>query len=1282
MQTTLLGLGIAIILALVTALVGPYFVDWSAYRGLFEAHASRLVGAPVRIGGDIEVRALPVPSVTVREIELRPREGAARLRAQELSIAIALGPLLRGAWRASEVRIVGAEASLGLDPSGRLDWRSETGDLDPEALAIENLTVENARIALSDAASGAQTTLEQVRFNGDIRSFAGPARGEGRFVAGGRSYDFRVSAGRRGADGEVKLRVALDRAQEPLALEADGTLKFERGIPAFEGAVTVSQPAGIVLVEGRAAASEPWRMAGRIKASPAGVLAESLEISFGPEERALRLGGAGEVKFGGRPRCEAVLSARQLDLDRFAALPEGARRLPAGILRAAAEKLRTAPLPPLPVRLGIGVDALTMGGATVQAVRGDLRSDADGWEIETLEFRAPGFAQLRASGRLAVSPQGYSFEGPASLEATDPRALAAWLEGRAAATAGAVASPLKLRGDIAVTPERLAVSRLSAEFDRKTIAGRLAYRWSSPAQPQPRLEAEVNAAELDLDAVAALARATLPEASGPGEMALALEVGRVTLAGVQATGAKARLKLDGEGLAVERLAIGDLAGAALSLTGRIEGPWTAPRGALTVEVAGERLDGLAAVLDRAAPRPAAWLRAQAAQLAPAKLHLTLKLDRPPASAQGGAGAAASLRLDGHAGPLRIALDAEARGEATAWEKAELRAEGRIDSEDGRVLAGIAGLDALATIGAGPGSLRWRAAGPLGGGLAVRGQVTAPGLDLAAAGNLDAGLGSMVRARAEVSADLADAAVLRQVLGRPAQPAPLALKAQLILEDDRVVLSGVSAKVAGSAVGGRLALTLGKPLRIDGRLEADQFDLAALVGALAGMPAAQAGTPAARGAGWSGEPFGARFLDDVAGRIEISAARGTLSPALEVRELRAALQLKSGEAALEDIEGRLGDGRVQAAVTLQSGPLGTAASGRISVIGADLAALWPGAARPPATGRVSLQIEAKGSGRSPSTLLGALGGTGTVSFEGLEIAGLSPAAFAAAIRAADERGAVAPDAIRAVVEDALGKGPLRVPRADGALTVTAGQARLGSVMARGEHADLAVSANVDLAKGLVEARYALLGPEEGGVPGRPEIDVLWRGPLSAPQRSVDVSALVGWLTLRAVDQQARRLQAAETERRRVEEAVRRAQEEAARRAAEEEAARRAAEAEARRHAPAGGSPAPSAPPASGPPERPTASPAAAGGDPVPPAARQAPGARRPAAPTVEPPPPLPPPIDIRPAPGSRRPNAQRASPPASAPPEREPTPRPPADLPAAAEPELFDSVFEPGRWSPR
>jgi hypothetical protein len=60
---------------------------------------------------------------------------------------------------------------------------------------------------------------------------------------------------------------------------------------------------------------------------------------------------------------------------------------------------------------------------------------------------------------------------------------------------------------------------------------------------------------------------------------------------------------------------------------------------------------------------------------------------------------------------------------------------------------------------------------------------------------------------------------------------------------------------------------------------------------------------------------------------------------------------------------------------------------------------------------------------------------------------------------------------------------------------------------------------------MDARLALSGRSEAAG-ARPEIYVTLKGALPAPRRSIDVSALNGWLTLRAVEIQAKRLRAIE------------------------------------------------------------------------------------------------------------------------------------------------------------
>ena len=74
MQTTLLTLAVAVILALVAALVGPFFIDWGSYRSLFEQEAGRLTGLDVRVRGQIDARLLPSPRLQLNDIQIGKRE--------------------------------------------------------------------------------------------------------------------------------------------------------------------------------------------------------------------------------------------------------------------------------------------------------------------------------------------------------------------------------------------------------------------------------------------------------------------------------------------------------------------------------------------------------------------------------------------------------------------------------------------------------------------------------------------------------------------------------------------------------------------------------------------------------------------------------------------------------------------------------------------------------------------------------------------------------------------------------------------------------------------------------------------------------------------------------------------------------------------------------------------------------------------------------------------------------------------------------------------------------
>ncbi len=314
-------------------------------------------------------------------------------------------------------------------------------------------------------------------------------------------------------------------------------------------------------------------------------------------------------------------------------------------------------------------------------------TDETGWSLDRFSFRAPGFTQVSLSGRLDETPQGIAFTGPATLEAADVNMLLAWLEGRGDLPSGQ-ANSMSARGDLTIARDRLAVDRFSASLDQENVEGSLAYNWATDDRPAI-LNADLRAPNLDLDALKTFAKTAVADNGFelPHQVALALDIGKATLAGIDARAVKAQLKLDAGALQIDRLSVGDLGGAALGITGRIDELSSQPRGRLTLDLDARALGGLTDVVEKLAPHSAGILRRFADRLAPAKVHAILNVDRAPT-----AGSTAKLDLSGQFGLMRVALNGDATGDPSHLGDAAVHLDGRIDADDGSAMTALLGLD--------------------------------------------------------------------------------------------------------------------------------------------------------------------------------------------------------------------------------------------------------------------------------------------------------------------------------------------------------------------------------------------------------------------------------------------------------------------------------------------------------------------------------------------------------------------------------------------------------------
>ncbi len=1111
MQTTLLGLAIAVILALLSALVGPLFVDWNDYRAEFEREASRLVGLPVRVSGAIDLRLLPTPSLQLNGVRIgKPGDDA--LQARTLGIEIALGALARGELRASQVALGGPQLTLVMAKDGRIELPAGAFGFDGTTLAADHLNVEDARLILVHAASGGRHVLDKLWFRGDVRSLAGSFRGEGAFVVGAELFGYRVSAARQGG-GDIKARFSLDRVERALSVEGDGVVAWEADAPKFEGAVTFSRAAGTVLAGGRAVAHEPWRLTSRLTARSVAVQFEQIEFQYGSDERALKLGGRADFALQDRIRLDGALSAPQLDLDRLIATQGSARRTPYQAVVMMAESFGEALRPPFPVRLTVGIDSMTLSGSPLQAFHGDLSTDGAAWRLDRMTFRAPGLTEVALTGRAGAAATALRFDGTADVNSANPRQLLAWLEGRDFSGEAGFAKTLHLNGSVTLSGTAVAVERLKAEIDRKALTGRLAYVWPA-GERKARLEAALTAAELDLDALLEFGKVAYGggRMERPGEIALALEIGRARFGGIEAQNAQVRLTYDQSGLAVQRLSLADLGGASLEASGRIDMTSQVPRGNIALDFDGRDLSGLSALVARFAPAGAQPIRRVLDRLGSARLKAHLDVGEVAATG----GPHSRLALEGRSAGLRFSLTGGLTGSGTDLWGNRVSLDVQADADDGAQFFALAGLALPGGHSAGPGRVSVTLDGPLDGEMRLRGNAVSSLLEVKTDGRVRPFTENGLAGTFDVSVDKAAFGAL---LGIPAGDGTMSAK--MSVSGRSLTFEKLAGKIAAAAFEGRGSLELGELYRIHGELAADRIVGTAVLAAVVGA------TPQRADALWSAEAFRRGPVAGLNGGIAIRAAHLTLAPGVTATDAKAMMRITPNEVAFEDFKGMLNGGRVAGELALRAVSDGVAVKGRLDLKEVE-AAVLPFEGHP-VSGRFGLQIDFEGSGRSPRALVGSLGGNGAIAIEGAKFAGLHPGVFVQAIRAADQAPTLDAAKLAAVARQALDAGSLDVAHGDGVLTMANGQLRMATMVARAEGAEFTATGHFDIATGQLDSRIALAGAQPANAAGRPEIAVTLRGPVLSPKRAVDVSSLTGWLAFRAVEQQAKKLEAIERSR---------------------------------------------------------------------------------------------------------------------------------------------------------
>lgn len=1144
MNNTLTGLGLALVLALVAALIGPWFVNWTAYRDDFARQASALVGAPVQFTGAIDARLLPSPYLRLRG--MTAGQGAARLTIDEIEIELGFAPLLRGELKAERIKLVRPQLGVEALADGRVRTAFSAAGRKPSA--PDRVSFDRAEIvggAIVAATPAGPRYVTKIAGVAEAGSLAGPFRFEGSADVAGQSVEARLSTARLDEKGALRVKFAFGSPGAPALVETDGLLTVA-ATPAYSGKVVAVKSAPRAPRPG--GEDEPWRLAGDLKLDGRGARLEALDLGYGSDERAIRLGGSAALAFGPRPRADLALTSRQVDLDR---LIGGARgRTPVDVIKMAAGRLGLSAAPALDGRLTLDFRGVVLAGDVVQDLTLAAASENGDWRLDKASARLPGATSLSVAGAAGAASGGYA--GKATFETADLAAFRRWLTA-GDETASAPVRRLSLKGDVAASDGGAAVENAELIIEGARSTGRLSWRPASGSGSRGRLEAALEADRLDLDALGV--DRLLSQALGERDIdvALAIDAKSLMFAGLKMSDASLDGALGADGVELKQLSVRDAGGVRFSGEGRIAQGADGPQGKLAFKVAGERIAPLM-MLARAAGAPVealAFAERRAAALAPLSLDVTFEA--------GGQGV--RVRASGAAAGGTIEADWSAR---TFARDADGKLDMTLRTQDGARLAALAGLDLSPAAAAPGGSLVLSLSGSPAAGATGEARLGALGLDLSARGRLTPAENGRYAGDGEASLKSDDLSVAAEALGRltpgGAAKLPASMTGRVFVSGDELRFEDMSGEFAGTKFAGRLTTPLDPAKPADGALRIDELPLSAL--AALGLAPEGAAAADARST-WSGVAFGPSPVRGLSARLDIKATRMPIFGSHVAADASFVLRLKSNGISAEEVEAGLDGGRLTGGLSLTRAQSDATFGLSLRLDGARverLVGLTDDAS--PLKGAATLQIEGQATGRSLSALAGAFTGAGSMTLTDGVLKRLDAAAIGRVEPKVEAGLALDAPKIADALDRDLGGADFPIARALAPFTVSGGVLRTGAIAAEGGPARLGGGLALDLRRMSLDADLTILlhGSQA------PQIGVSFEGPLGQPKRRVDATSLTSWLSIRAVERETKRIEAMEADmRERARIARQRAEEE--RKKAEEdkrraEVERRKREAEAR------------------------------------------------------------------------------------------------------------------------
>jgi hypothetical protein len=587
-----------VVVGIAAVLIGPSFVNWTAYKGDIARRLSETTGHEVVIRGEVGVDMLPRPRVSVEDVRVaNVADGTAEnlARVAAIRVDVRFAPLLQGDVRLARVTLVEPRLSLERLTDGGWNWRKAARQINdasgtPDArplganVRVETIHIDNGEVVYRDQRHGRTVTLERVNGRVTADGARGPFDATGSFVWRNTKVRGSARAGRFGARGGTPFAVTLHpqgatgkadigvsgtlSETAPIRANAELNVSGNRGARLLQ-AMGVPARLSATMRERSYSANAKLAVDGRV------IDASALDVTIGD------VGLSGDLTLTAGPpmRIDGDINLQRVNLDRFVHAPDTGKIT--GKQAVGGDGKLDLHLPRR-VRGAITVtaSALVYREQVIRQSRIALQLNDEQVRLTDARALLPGGSEVRLSGDVSAPDGTPRFAGRIEAESNNLRSVFDWLGVRVRNVSQDRLRRLDLTAKLRVQPGRLTFSEMDLGVDTLTVRGGLVVVPSA----RPGLGVGVRVDRLDLDSYWRTAEARPrdePSADGgnlPRRRAILdrfdanfdVRVGTLIAGGRHLQEARVKGALRQGTLTLETLRAEAVAGGPLRVDGRIE----------------------------------------------------------------------------------------------------------------------------------------------------------------------------------------------------------------------------------------------------------------------------------------------------------------------------------------------------------------------------------------------------------------------------------------------------------------------------------------------------------------------------------------------------------------------------------------------------------------------------------------------------------------------------------------------------------------------------------------